>query len=293
MNMRYAGTVALLMTLLSSAYGWAKPAEQGLTLLVVPERYNLIQVSFDVIAKRPVALVSYRVAPDSDEVVLHAWTGNEWVPVTLEDYASGKFLIMKPNRIVLVGDDEHLPEQLVEKSNWGPIPLSINTMDPAEMLNALGPMLAFSASEWRWFASRYKMELENVTAKKERVSWYDQMTRARRRQAPPPTDIPPADVVPVPVVIVDDEPVDGMEETEPGDDVEAQPVWEDDGEMDRDEETAEPEPAVTDELMDEASEEEELPVADDFEVTEDVPEAAEEPVLAPDADVQPDSSTIK
>jgi len=198
---KYKGLLIVFLLLISGGFVSARTQARGLTLLVVPERYNIIQVSFDVISKRPVALVAYRLERSTSALVLHAWTGREWVPVSLADYRTGSFLIMEPSRIILVGDDEHLPEELVKASNWGPIPMSVNTMDPAEMLNALGPLFDFTSSEWRWFSSRYKMQLENVTERQERVSWYDQMTRARRRQTtPPPADIPPASVVPVPLV---------------------------------------------------------------------------------------------
>ena len=180
------------------------PDARGLSLLVVPERFNIVQVSFDIIDKRPVALVSYRGDAASERPVLHAWTGDQWWPISLEEYAGGHFLVQQPTRIILVGDDRLLPKTLVEASDWGPRVMSIDTTETDELLNAMGRLLAFSRSEWRWFAQRYNMEIEDLTPAREEDSWYDQMTRAR--QQPPRRHVDDPPLVPVPDKPVADEP---------------------------------------------------------------------------------------
>ncbi len=183
------------------------PDARGLSLLVVPERFNIVQVSFDIIDKRPVALVSYRGDAASERPVLHAWTGDQWWPISLEEYAGGHFLVQQPTRIILVGDDRLLPKTLVEASDWGPRVMSIDTTETDELLNAMGRLLAFSRSEWRWFAQRYNMEIEDLTPAREEDSWYDQMTRARQQPPRRHVDDPPlVPLVPVPDKPVADEP---------------------------------------------------------------------------------------
>lgn len=180
-----------------SAWGRA-PAPQPLTLLVIPERVNLVQVSFDVVDKRPVALVSYR-RNRAGETILHAWTGSRWLPIEMAEYDQGGFLVRQPDRIVLVGDERLLPPAVVTQSQWGPMVLGIGATDTDEFLNQLGRLLEFTPGEWRWFASRYNMAIEDVSPPREHRSWYEQMTEAR--QLPPRRhidDLPSVDD-PVPI----------------------------------------------------------------------------------------------
>ncbi len=177
------------------------PAPQPFTLLVVPERPNTIQVGFDLLDKRPVALVSYRAGRQADPWVLHAWTGDDWMRMTLDEYENGKFLVRQPDRIILVGDEQTLPIELVLASGWGPLVLNIDTLRTDEFLNDAGRLFEFTRSEWRWFADRYQLTVEDVTPASERISWYDQLSAERER--PPPRRAPTAPapaVTPVPLV---------------------------------------------------------------------------------------------
>lgn len=171
------------------------PAPSTFSLVVIPERPNLIRVSFDLIAQRPVALVAYR-GSETGESVLHAWTGSQWVQISLDEYRGGNFLIKQPTRIILIGGERLLPIDLVEASNWGPLVMSVDATETDAFLNAMGRLYEFSSAEWRWFARRYNMDIEDVTQERDQISWYDQMTAARQR---PPRrqsgDTPP--VVPV------------------------------------------------------------------------------------------------
>jgi hypothetical protein len=83
---------------------------------------------------------------------------------------------------VLVGDESVLPPALVEASGWGPLVMSVPTTDRDQMLNQLGPILDFRPSEWRWFSARYDMDLVDETPPSRRLSWYEQMSRAREAQ---------------------------------------------------------------------------------------------------------------
>lgn len=194
--MRMRGWMMMGSLFLCGGIAWGSaPQPRTLTLLVVPERYNLVQTAFDVISKRPVALVAYRGEAGTEEPILHAWTGQQWLPVTFDDYADGSFLLAEPARIVLVGSPELLPESLVRSSQWGPMVLSINTVETDAFLNDLGQLLDFTPAEWRWFAGRYNMEMDDVSKEQDRISWYDQMSRARKNA--PRFEVPEAGTVPV------------------------------------------------------------------------------------------------
>lgn len=218
--------VAVLALCMTGNIFAGAPEPHSLTLLVVPQRFNLVQVSFDVIDRRPVALVSYKGDGETEPLVLHAWTGDRWLPIPLADYRGGEFLVQQPARIVLVGDNRLLSEELVRASDWGPLLMSINTVEADEFLNSIGRILEFSSSEWRWFARRYNMEMEDVSPRRDSISWYDQMTRARQQPPRRQLDDPPAvPIVPVPepAELVEPEP-EREPAAEPEVDVEPEPI---------------------------------------------------------------------
>jgi hypothetical protein len=172
------------LLLLSSAGLAQAPRSSDFTLLVMPERLNLVQVGFDLLDKRPTALVAYRPDPAGLPPVLHVWTGNDWRLLEWEVYRSGSYLLRTPSRVVLVGDDVTFPTRLRQAADWGPQELRIASNQPDEVLNELGPVLGFTAAEYRWFARRYNMQIEGAASTTgERRSWYDRMTEERRPPA--------------------------------------------------------------------------------------------------------------
>lgn len=203
MNARISALVFLGVWLVAGQGSLARaPAPSGFTLVVIPERANLVQAALDLLDKRPAALVTYRAERTSGALRLHGWTGERWVSVSETQYKQADFLVTLPERIILVGDDRLLPNELVEASDWGPMVMSIPYTDTDAFLNAMGAVFEFTAREWRWFASRYNMEMEDVTPERARISWYDQMSaapseRPRRRIGPMPDvrEIPRATIV--------------------------------------------------------------------------------------------------
>lgn len=172
------------------------PAPQPFSLLVVPEQMNKVQVGVDLTHRRPVALVIYRVSARTGELVLHGWDDGRWVHIPLADYQTGQFLLRQPDRIILMEGAGDLPMDLVLASGWGPRVMSVVATQPADFINAVGQLFEFSSSEWRWFASRYGLEIEQVRDDRAEVSWYDQMSEARRqpprRQVEEPAPVPVA-----------------------------------------------------------------------------------------------------
>jgi hypothetical protein len=142
-------------------------------MFVVPARYSVIQVMFDIMQKAPATLVSYQGAPQTSQPVLHAWNGTEWVRVALEDFKSGAFMQNKPAQVVVVGEANFLPPVLLSAvKTWCPNALALSEVDTASLVNASGRLLHFSRSDWRWFAARYKMDLKDKNAADRKGSWY-------------------------------------------------------------------------------------------------------------------------
>jgi hypothetical protein len=149
-----------------------------LTVVVVPARFNSVQLGMDLIQRHYAVLVAYQGAAATQSPVLHVWDGLEWRQIGLDDFRSSAYLRRVPGRIVLVGDESTLPAVLAEKAGEAsPLVMSVPSQDVAAMVNALGKVFSFRQSEWAWFAKRYGMELSDDNAQLRAVSWYDKPHR--------------------------------------------------------------------------------------------------------------------
>ncbi len=167
---------AFLFGILASALTHADlPGKSDLTLLVVPARFNVLQVCFDVIEyRKQIILLSYQGEPGKHVPVIYAWKKDEWVYISLDDYADADFLKIKPDYAVIVGGSDLLPHELEVVAEWCPNVLKVPVAETTELINAMGEVFSFSRYEWTWFAKRYKRELRDIRRKGEPKSWYDQ-----------------------------------------------------------------------------------------------------------------------
>jgi hypothetical protein len=187
------GAVAVAM---SSGVAGAAPGASGYTMFVVPARYSVVQVMFDVARRAPVALVSYQTAPGEGAPVTHVWNGTEWVGVPLADFRSGVFMRNRPSRVVLVGEPDLLPHVLAEAAQgWCRNVMTVTELDTGSLVNAAGQLLKFSRSDWAWFSSRYNMQMVDTNEARRRESWYQQPhldLPKRERFAEPGETVPSA-----------------------------------------------------------------------------------------------------
>ncbi|MCZ7592775.1 MAG: hypothetical protein M5U15_11800 [Kiritimatiellae bacterium] len=147
---------------------------QAFTLIVAPARYSVIQFAQDVLQRTPSVLVSYQGEATSEEPTLHAWNGSEWVPVSMKDYREVSFLQRVPDRTILIGGRDILPQSLVDASSWSPRVERITDLNTSGLVNEFGRILNWRTSEWQWFAKRYNLSLEDEAAARRSSSWYDQ-----------------------------------------------------------------------------------------------------------------------
>ncbi len=187
------------MTLLTPA--WARDVDYS--LIIAPARFSVMQVMFDVIDRRPAVLMSYQGEATTENPALHVWNGS-WNPVGLHDLREGSFLRQSPSRVILIGDDALLPSVLRDSVRWLPPAVVIRDIRTAGLLNELGRVLNWSRSEWRWFAQRYRLTIEDEAAPLRRESWYDQPGPIVRETGPgapiPPQVAGPAPQEPLPVL---------------------------------------------------------------------------------------------
>ena len=144
------------------------------TLLVIPARYSVMQVAFDIVQRYPAVLVSYQGDAQSAAPLLHAWNGKEWIKISADEYANASFLQVTPGEALLVGDETLLPAMLVSSiAGWCPKVTTIPSIDTATLVNTFAGEFQFSQSDWEWFSKRYNLTLNDENAARRKSSWYD------------------------------------------------------------------------------------------------------------------------
>lgn len=171
MKKKQLGVILLAVVLSSSML----PAiASAFSLIVAPARFSVLQVLFDVIDKRSAVLVSYQGEAGTENPALHVWSGAAWNPLSLHEFQELSFLQSTPDRVVMIGDDALLPYAVRDRLSWVPELVRVRDLSNASLINELGQVLTWSDYEWRWFAGRYKLDLEDTVADKRKQSWYDQ-----------------------------------------------------------------------------------------------------------------------
>lgn len=194
MKMRFsvaaAATAAFIFQVLAAV---APPEAAGqqlagsATMLVVPARPAPIRLGQDLAKMRNVTLVSFRGNADTVQPVLFAWTGREWQYVEFERFCSLAFVKRAPEVVFVAGDDRAVPRALLRNMDWGCQVERLQSLQPADWLNALDKRLKFSSREWRRLAEAYGLDLVDVNEPRRR-----QMDPYESRAA---GDAPPAMVI--------------------------------------------------------------------------------------------------
>ncbi|MFC1461433.1 hypothetical protein ACFLQR_02805 [Verrucomicrobiota bacterium] len=148
-------------------------ARKGPTLLVVPARLRVIQLAFDMALLRPVSVVAYSGDVKSEKPVLHLWTGSGWRYVSVDDFSDGSFLKSVPSRAILVGGDKALPSVLARSVAWCPDTQRIESLNIADLINALDRSFKFKGREWKRLAGRYELTLIDMNDERRASNPYD------------------------------------------------------------------------------------------------------------------------
>lgn len=151
------------------------PRVADFSILVVPAQHGTVQIARDFEEFETLLLVSYDTAAPANTPFLHTWNGTEWLRLQPEAYRTGNFLRREPTRVIVVGPPTPQVSLLVEQATlWSQREvLNIESSDPTEIINALGRIFNLRPRDWRWFATRYVLELEDLNRHTEHVSWYD------------------------------------------------------------------------------------------------------------------------
>lgn len=147
-------------------------SSEDITLLVVPARYTVLQVAFDIVPRFPAVLVSYQPGADQGRPLFYAWNGSKWLYISNEDFFNGNFVGADIARTIVVGDD-NTPSELLEPLEWVPEMGRVESLMTGDLINGLGNIFDFTPEKWAWFAARYNLRLNDGSEETSTHSWYD------------------------------------------------------------------------------------------------------------------------
>ena len=187
--------LAMMLVCASLAMGIAQTRPSH-TLLIVPAKHTPVQISMDILSRRPATLIAYQTNARG-ELQLNVWERSRWVLINLEDLEDSSFMRSAPAQIVLVGEEGATADIRSAIENHERVKFAENVLT-TPLLNELGQIFNFSNREWHWFAERYGCEINILNEEDMRRSWYDQSrdeflereSTTHRRQ-----DLPRAEIV--------------------------------------------------------------------------------------------------
>ena len=146
--------------------------QSDITMLVMPREVLPIQIAQDISRRYPVLLVSYQMVQGRPKI--HAWNGDSWVAVPMEDYANGTFFANRPKHAIVVEYDRfRAPASLIPNSTWCESANSISSAEPRVLIHLLGLYFNFPYSTWDQFATRYGYSLEEINPTLSNVHWWN------------------------------------------------------------------------------------------------------------------------
>lgn len=166
-------SVALAAFIFTVVFAVQASRMDEITLVMIPREDSVVRVGMDLANRYPTLLISYRLGADG-AVSLHGWTGTEWVNVSSDAYKAGAFFNNGPTDAVLVEKEgQPFPDALLPAESWCPSIHKVATVDTRPLLHLIGQHYNFKYSDWKWFASNYKMAIEDINPEGLNVAWYN------------------------------------------------------------------------------------------------------------------------
>jgi len=148
---------------------------EGPTCIVIPTRPTLVQFSFDMLRlRREIYLVAQDKEIGGDATVLHVWddASQDWVRIGVEEYVAGTIFTQTPKRLIVVGGQADVPEELAAAPAWAGEAYQIESLDLVTVLNKFQIIFKFNEREWKWLAKRYNITFEDLNAERRRYGRY-------------------------------------------------------------------------------------------------------------------------
>lgn len=169
MKMKQLFTVSVMVVTIIAMgdFAWAGSATPE-TIMIVPARKRMVQLAFELSRCREIGVVTYNTSPTLASPLIHAWNGQEWIQVSMDDYVEGRFMTGDPKHVFLLGDASALPLKMMDGPTWYKDLNRITTLDIATIVNQVGNKLNFSARHWKWLAQTYGMTIEDKNTERRR-----------------------------------------------------------------------------------------------------------------------------
>lgn len=148
---------------------------EGATCIVIPTRHTVVQFSFDLLRlRRQIYLVAQDKEIGGDATVLHVWddSAQDWVRIGVEEYVAGTVFTQTPKRLIVVGGENDVPEELAAAPAWAEEAYQVESLDLVTLLNKFQIIFRFNEREWKWFAKRYNITFEDLNAERRRYGRY-------------------------------------------------------------------------------------------------------------------------
>lgn len=179
----------LLAALLSigSALDVSAAGKDELILYMVPREEETVRLGMDLVEKYGSMLIAYQTGADQ-AVSLQGWTGTQWVTIRPEAFRAGDFFRIGPASAVIVEKaGTTVPQSLIPPASWCPAVSKITTTELRPLLHLTGRYYDISYKDWKWFAKRYSMTVDEINPDGVNIAWYhrrlDDNLKARNRGA--------------------------------------------------------------------------------------------------------------
>lgn len=163
----FATTIIAFVAVCAADVLQAGTAAPG-AIIVMPARKRVVHLAFQITRCKDVGLITYNTNPGLVSPLLHAWNGQEWIQISLDDYLQGAFMSGDTRHVFLLGDNNTLPPQMAADPSWGKEIHRIAALDPATLINQIGKTLDFSSRQWKWLAEVNGLSIKDENAERRR-----------------------------------------------------------------------------------------------------------------------------
>lgn len=181
------------------AWGARLAAKDEATVILVPALPRVIQLALDMQTLRAATVVAWHGDAKTREPVLHVWSGADWQYISLPDFADQSFQADNVRKVIVIGDNRHVPGVLMDNMPWCADIERLATINIADLINDLDRSLKFKEKEWKWLAARYDLTLTDLNAELRNENPFDtprsQLPLEKRAYKQEPGDLPPAELV--------------------------------------------------------------------------------------------------
>lgn len=155
-----------------SAISTTAARKDEITLVMVPRGEETERLGMDLVDKYGSMLLRYKTGANQ-AVSLHGWTGTQWVMIRPEAFQQGDFFRKGPGSAVIVEEaGKTVPSKMIPPAQWCPTVSKITTTEMRPLLHLTGRYYDISYKDWKWFAKRYNMSVDDINPEGLNIAWY-------------------------------------------------------------------------------------------------------------------------